>query len=44
MRILKRKKIYVKKIISRILLHSCKNGKYLASVIDDLVITCDETI
>ena len=23
---------------------SCKNGKYLASIIDDLVITCDETI
>ena len=23
---------------------SCKNGKYLASIIDDSVITCDETI
>ena len=23
---------------------SYKNGKYLASIIDDLVITCDETI
>ena len=23
---------------------SCKNGKYLASVIDDSVITCDEII
>ena len=22
----------------------CKNGKYLASIIDDLVITCDEII
>ena len=32
--------IYVKKIISGILLH----GKYLASVMDDSVITCDEVI
>ena len=23
---------------------SCKNGKYLASIIDDSVVTCDETI
>ena len=23
---------------------SCKNGKYLASIIDDSVITCDEVI
>ena len=23
---------------------SCKNGKYLASIIDDSVITCDEII
>ena len=23
---------------------SCKSGKYLASIIDDLVITCDEII
>ena len=23
---------------------SCENGKYLASIIDDLVITCDEII
>ena len=23
---------------------SCENGKYLATVIDDSVITCDETI
>ena len=24
--------------------YSCKNGKYLASIIDDSVITCDEVI
>ena len=35
--------IYVKKIIFGILLH-CENGKYLASIIDDSVITCDEII
>ena len=23
---------------------NCKNGKYLASIVDDLVITCDEII
>ena len=32
-----------KKIIFRILLHvGCENGKYLASIIDDSVITYDE--
>ena len=35
----------MKKIISGILWKSsCKNGKYLASIIDDSVITCDEII
>ena len=24
--------------------YSCKNGKYLESIIEDLVITCDEII
>ena len=34
-----------KKIISGILLHVvAKHGKYLASIIDDPVITCDEII
>ena len=38
--------MYVKKIIFRILLAtcSCENGKYLASIIDDSVITCEEII
>ena len=43
--------IYVKKIIFGILLHVVKkflvcseNGKYLASIMDDSVITCDEII
>ena len=40
--------IYVKKIIFGILLHEVvvhiENGKYLANIIDDSVITCDEII
>ena len=40
--------IYVKKIIFEILLHEVvvhiENGKYLANIIDDSVITCDEII
>ena len=36
---------YVKKIyIWNPSAYSCKNGKYLASIIDDSVITCDEVI
>ena len=37
---------YVKKIIFGILLHGkyCKKGKYLASAIGNLVITCDEIV
>ena len=37
------KNIYVKKIWNRATC-SCKNGKYLASVIDNSVITCDGII
>ena len=34
-----------KMIIFGILLHvGCENGKYLASIIDDSVITCDKII
>ena len=35
-----------KKIIFGILLHTCccENGKYLATIIDDSVTTCDEVI
>ena len=33
-----------KKIMLGILLHATENGKYLASVIDDLVIACHEVI
>ena len=37
--------IYVKNIIFRILLHvCCQIGKYLASIIDNSVITCGEII
>ena len=37
--------MYAKKVIFGILLHVVvKNGKYLASIIDDSVITCDEII
>ena len=40
--------MYVKEIIKIILFYpltcSCENGKYLASIMDDLVITCDEII
>ena len=38
--------IYVKKIIFGILVHEncCENGKYLESIMDDSVITCDEII
>ena len=35
--------IFVKKIIFGILVF-CENGKYLASIMDDSVITCDEII
>ena len=39
------KNIYVKKIICGILLHVvCKNNKYLASIIDDSMITCGDII
>ena len=38
--------IYVKKIIIGILVHIyiCENRKYLARIMDDSVITCDEII
>ena len=40
--------MYVKEIIKIILFYpptcSCENRKYLASIMDDLVITCDEII
>ena len=37
--------MYEKKIIFRILLHgSCKNGKYLGSIMDESAITCDDII
>ena len=36
--------IYVKKIIFGMLLRSCENGKYLASITDNSVITYDEII
>ena len=36
--------IYVKKIISNLAKCSCENGKQLANIIDDSVITCDEII
>ena len=37
--------MYVKKIIFRILLHvTAKNGKYIASKMDNSAITCDEII
>ena len=36
--------IYVKKIFWNPATCNCENGKYLASIIDDSVITCDEVI
>ena len=38
-----KKVMYVKKVMFGILLH-CDNGKYLASIIDDSAIICDEVI
>ena len=34
--------IYVKKIVWNPATCNCKNGKYLASIMDDSVITCDQ--
>ena len=36
--------MYVKNIVSNPALCKCKNWKYLASIMDDLAIICDEVI